>query len=300
VFVALLVASSGFYTICPLLHGPYELLHILLTSVQYFFMLPSFINVLSIFAFSNLHDLSWGTKGLESGGHGAEAGDRKGKAGKKRVRVVGGRHVPTQVARSMSKAMPKSKVKRRTVSTAGGSRSKSKLGGANMSKLGTLSRRQSQNSFVTASDKQKQREETRLKTQAEISTSFNIFRAKALVLWLVANGFVVVFVEHYVAPADYVMALAVAVAVINTYRFFGCLCFILIRNSRGILFFLCPSLFEVERSLRSKTDFNSAIHSSSLNGSDMGGHSSSLNGSDVGGSNVSDGQGSSAHAYRQL
>ncbi|GLE06256.1 hypothetical protein PINS_up015498 [Pythium insidiosum] len=34
-------------------------------------MLPTFVNILGIYAYSNLHDLSWGTKGLESaGGHG--------------------------------------------------------------------------------------------------------------------------------------------------------------------------------------------------------------------------------------
>ena len=28
-------------------------------------MLPTFINIIMIFSFCNLHDLSWGTKGLE-------------------------------------------------------------------------------------------------------------------------------------------------------------------------------------------------------------------------------------------
>ena len=36
----------------------------MLTSfVQYMLFLPAFVNVLTIYSFSNLHDLAWGTKG---------------------------------------------------------------------------------------------------------------------------------------------------------------------------------------------------------------------------------------------
>ncbi len=33
--------------------------------LQYFVMIPTFINVLAVYAYSNIHDLSWGTKGLD-------------------------------------------------------------------------------------------------------------------------------------------------------------------------------------------------------------------------------------------
>ena len=39
-FIILLFCTSAFFFICPLLHGPKELLHIVATMFQYFFMLP--------------------------------------------------------------------------------------------------------------------------------------------------------------------------------------------------------------------------------------------------------------------
>ncbi|RHY39101.1 hypothetical protein DYB30_006661 [Aphanomyces astaci] len=59
------VSSLGLVFMSAFLHGEFS---ILLSFVQYFFMLPTFVNILGIYAYSNLHDLSWGTKGLESGG----------------------------------------------------------------------------------------------------------------------------------------------------------------------------------------------------------------------------------------
>ncbi|CAK4411240.1 unnamed protein product [Aphanomyces euteiches] len=59
------VSSLGLIFISAFLHGEFS---ILLSFVQYYFMLPTFVNILGIYAYSNLHDLSWGTKGLESGG----------------------------------------------------------------------------------------------------------------------------------------------------------------------------------------------------------------------------------------
>ncbi|KAL4114821.1 hypothetical protein PRIC2_014274 [Phytophthora ramorum] len=57
-----LVFASAF------IHGEFS---VLLSTLQYYFMLPTFVNILGIYAYSNLHDLSWGTKGLETAGHAA-------------------------------------------------------------------------------------------------------------------------------------------------------------------------------------------------------------------------------------
>jgi hypothetical protein len=74
--IDIFIAGMGLYFVSALLHG--ELHHILLTFVQYFFMLPTFVSVLPIYSFCNLQDLSWGTKGLESGGgHGGATGTKK-------------------------------------------------------------------------------------------------------------------------------------------------------------------------------------------------------------------------------
>ncbi|TPX47488.1 chitin synthase [Synchytrium endobioticum] len=44
----------------------FEPWHMFTSFLQYLFLLPSFINILMVYAFSNLHDVSWGTKGDNS------------------------------------------------------------------------------------------------------------------------------------------------------------------------------------------------------------------------------------------
>ncbi|KAF0687960.1 Aste57867_20341 [Aphanomyces stellatus] len=74
---AAFVASAGVFFLASALHC--ELHHIALTFVQYMALLPTFVNILNTYSFCNLHDLSWGTKGLESSeGHGPKAGSGKG------------------------------------------------------------------------------------------------------------------------------------------------------------------------------------------------------------------------------
>ncbi|CAK4533984.1 unnamed protein product [Aphanomyces euteiches] len=55
-----------------------EVHHIVLAFVQYTALMPSFVNILMVYSFCNLHDLSWGTKGIDSGGHGSGSGDAVG------------------------------------------------------------------------------------------------------------------------------------------------------------------------------------------------------------------------------
>ena len=61
---ALGLANTGVYFVAALFHG--EIHHILFTFVQYIYMQPTYVNMFQIFAFSNTHDLSWGTKGLDN------------------------------------------------------------------------------------------------------------------------------------------------------------------------------------------------------------------------------------------
>lgn len=56
-----LAATYGIYLVSSLLYLDFA--HVATSMIQYLFLLPSFINVLMIYAFSNLHDVSWGTKG---------------------------------------------------------------------------------------------------------------------------------------------------------------------------------------------------------------------------------------------
>jgi hypothetical protein len=63
-----LAASGGFlHLLAALLHG--DVHHLLLTILQYMLLLPTLTYVLPAYAFCNLHDLSWGTKGAEDAEH---------------------------------------------------------------------------------------------------------------------------------------------------------------------------------------------------------------------------------------
>ncbi|WFD30685.1 chitin synthase [Malassezia sp. CBS 17886] len=59
--VVSLVATYGVYAVASLL--ALEPMHLITSSLQYFLFTPTYINVLNIYAFCNLHDFSWGTKG---------------------------------------------------------------------------------------------------------------------------------------------------------------------------------------------------------------------------------------------
>ena len=60
IFISIM-SSFGLYLLISILHG--DPWHMVTCFVQYMFLLPSFINILTIYAFCNVHDVSWGTKG---------------------------------------------------------------------------------------------------------------------------------------------------------------------------------------------------------------------------------------------
>lgn len=53
-----LLSTYGVYLISGLIYG--QAAHVISCLVQYLLMLPSYINTLSIYAFCNSHDVSWG------------------------------------------------------------------------------------------------------------------------------------------------------------------------------------------------------------------------------------------------
>ncbi|KAH8109773.1 glycosyltransferase family 2 protein [Phellopilus nigrolimitatus] len=55
------IATYGLYLISSLLF--FEPWHMITSFVQYLLMAPSYISVLNVYAFANVHDISWGTKG---------------------------------------------------------------------------------------------------------------------------------------------------------------------------------------------------------------------------------------------
>jgi len=56
-----LCSTYGLYLGASLLHG--QPWHMITSFVQYMLMLPSYVNILMVYAFCNTHDVSWGTKG---------------------------------------------------------------------------------------------------------------------------------------------------------------------------------------------------------------------------------------------
>jgi len=56
-----LVSTYGLYVIASLIH--FEPWHMITSFLQYLLMAPSYIAVLNVYAFANVHDVSWGTKG---------------------------------------------------------------------------------------------------------------------------------------------------------------------------------------------------------------------------------------------
>ncbi|EJD48602.1 putativechitin synthase [Auricularia subglabra TFB-10046 SS5] len=63
VLLAALVATFGIYFIASFLYG--DPWHMFSSFPQYMLIAPSFTNVLNVYAFCNLHDVSWGTKGSD-------------------------------------------------------------------------------------------------------------------------------------------------------------------------------------------------------------------------------------------
>ncbi|KAI5777136.1 chitin synthase-domain-containing protein [Geopyxis carbonaria] len=62
---------------------PWHMFH---SFVQYIFLSPSYINVLNIYAFCNVHDISWGTKGVGAASH--SKADEVSTAGKVQVQAA--------------------------------------------------------------------------------------------------------------------------------------------------------------------------------------------------------------------
>lgn len=61
--VVALASTFGLYIVSGILYlDPWHVLH---SFLQYMFLMPSFVNILNVYAFCNWHDVSWGTKGSD-------------------------------------------------------------------------------------------------------------------------------------------------------------------------------------------------------------------------------------------
>jgi len=84
-----LAATYGLYILSSLIHA--EPWHMITSFVQYMCILPSYINILAVYAFCNLHDVSWGTKGQSGPAKDLGGAKKTGKEGTETVEV----EVPT-------------------------------------------------------------------------------------------------------------------------------------------------------------------------------------------------------------
>ncbi|KXN88901.1 Chitin synthase 2 [Leucoagaricus sp. SymC.cos] len=82
IFVAVL-ATYGLYFISSFMH--FEPWHMFTSFAQYMFLLPSYVNILMMYAMCNLHDVTWGTKG--------DNGAAKDLGGAKKVKGEDGKEV---------------------------------------------------------------------------------------------------------------------------------------------------------------------------------------------------------------
>ncbi|GLB35745.1 putative chitin synthase [Lyophyllum shimeji] len=81
--VIALLATYGLYFISSFMH--FEPWHMFTSFTQYMFLLPSYVNILMMYAMCNLHDVTWGTKG--------DNGAAKDLGGAKKVKNQDGKEV---------------------------------------------------------------------------------------------------------------------------------------------------------------------------------------------------------------
>lgn len=55
------ISTYGLYLLSSIIH--LDFIHCFSSMIQYLFLLPAYVNIFMIYSFTNLHDVSWGTKG---------------------------------------------------------------------------------------------------------------------------------------------------------------------------------------------------------------------------------------------
>ncbi|KAF8841959.1 glycosyltransferase family 2 protein [Paxillus ammoniavirescens] len=78
-----LAATYGLYLFSSIMH--FEPWHMFTSFIQYMFLLPSYVNILMMYAMCNLHDVTWGTKG--------DNGSAKDLGGAKKVKGENGKEM---------------------------------------------------------------------------------------------------------------------------------------------------------------------------------------------------------------
>lgn len=174
--------SIGVYFVCALLHG--ELVNVALTLLQYLFVLPTYINILTTYSFCNIHDTSWGTK---------EA--RVANLGDERDALIG----------------------RRGAGAAQSPGERPAIGaGAQRVLLGMLERVRKREA-----EARKKRAEAIARERVEAQKLFVAFRTRILAAWLLSNVLYVAIIINFQLDAIFAWFLAAALLLTLMYRLVG-------------------------------------------------------------------------------
>jgi hypothetical protein len=219
-----------------LLHG--ELHHLLLTFVQYVVMLPTLSYTLPVYAFCNLHDLSWGTKGLNADPTKRTMGTLDGKGGG--LRRTGREDIKDKRAAFLAQM---NLVAPNSGGAGAGTRPRLQNPVTSSATRGRVAKNTLLKKLFSSHaqvEKALQKEAVK-KAKQNTETVFKEFRTFVLLIWIAVNVALVFTVQFFDKEGEVFMKwLVIVVSAINLFRFCGSVVFLLVRMFRGLRQKLCP------------------------------------------------------------
>jgi len=187
-------ATYGLYFLSSFLFR--EPLHMFVCFIQYIFLLPTYINVLQIYAYCNISDTSWGTKG--DAGHVATA--------KAKITEKEDGHMEAELL------LP--------------SQDENDISMAYQTQLKGLVKIKQKHDYEAKNP-------TKEKSKPTQEDTFKRFRTDWLILWILLNGILIAFLTSSLLDASlaksYLLFLFIAVAALSFIRFIGSVAFLIFR-----------------------------------------------------------------------
>lgn len=212
----ILVASAGAfasYALSALIHG--ELPATASAFVQYMFMLPTYVNMFTIFSFCNMHDISWGTKegNLQ---HEKARMTGHGKDNRMKQLVDNLKDTDNKAMAGVTAAdLEKVEALRRAGDT----------GNAELDEIRRTALAFSEAAQRAMEERVKEEVEARTKAlkkqEAEMAQEFESFRTRLLSLWLLSNWTYVTAVMHFNLVEFYAFLIAGLIAFTLIFRLVG-------------------------------------------------------------------------------
>ena len=196
--------ATGVYVVAPAIHGLSELGAVLSCFIQYFLMLPTFVNVFTIRSFCNINDISWGTKGLEAQKQAARKKETETKKKKKNKRKKDSEHSSSISVNPLYEGIPPDEI----------------------------------DPQVEIDEKFEKRNQTFEKKKLEVDPFYSIqqvrdrfeaFRSFTVIAWIITNGAFTSSVINFIPSNVYLNFLFFAVCFFNSSRLLGSVSYILHR-----------------------------------------------------------------------